>query len=330
VPEKACLDVQGGDGAARPRILVVDDDVGIVRLLIEILKEMGDIHFSTSGVDAIQLARSIRPDAILLDIEMPNMDGFAVCAAIRDGLDFEDVPILFVTSHDDEGIEARALAAGAIDFVIKPLRPTIVRARVANYLTLKQRADQLRRLSTTDQLTGIANRRAFDATLEREWLRAGRTGEPLSLVMIDIDYFKAFNDTYGHQAGDVCLRAVAQTLAEKTRRPGDLAARYGGEEFVIVLPGCDSHQAFRLAEEIRNGVSAIEIPHAASLVAPYVSVSVGAVSMADVRCGPHDRRSPGTADDDHGGGPGDLVRLTDEALYRAKNAGRNRTVCETV
>lgn len=312
--------------SAEPRLMIVDDDPGTVRLLVEILKGLGKIHFTTKGAEASAMARSIRPDIILLDVEMPDADGFCVCESIKADPSFEDVPILFVTSHGDVEIETRALSAGAIDFISKPPHPPIVQARVRNYLSLKQRTDELRRLSTVDGLTGVANRRAFDAALDLEWRRACRTGDPLSLLMIDVDFFKRFNDTYGHQAGDHCLSSVAAVLAATAQRPGELAARYGGEEFAVLLPACEQEQAVRLAETMRESVSRLMIPHAASDVGPNVSISVGVASFATIcQTNPH-RRSNGMC---HAKGacslvPADLVKAADERLYQAKSAGRNR------
>lgn len=307
------------------RLLIVDDDPVTIRLLIQIFKDLGQIRFTTSGVEAVAMARCFCPDLILLDVEMPEMDGFAVCAAIKDDPAFEDVPILFVTAHGAVEIETRALTAGAIDFISKPPHPPIVRARIKNYLALKQRTDQLRRLSTIDGLTGVANRRAFDDAVELEWRRACRTGDPLSLLMFDVDYFKRFNDTYGHQAGDDCLRAAAAAIASLVRRPGELVARYGGEEFAVLLPNCSLEPAQHLAETVRAAVADLAIPHSASDVAPHVTISIGLAHMATV-CGPTGARIQGRCSfkDSCSLGPANLIKAADAALYEAKHNGRNR------
>jgi len=313
--------------SAEPRLMIVDDDPGTIRLLIEILKGLGKIHFTTRGSEALGMARSFSPDLILLDIEMPETDGFRICEMIQSDPAFEDVPILFVTSHGDVDIETRALSVGAIDFIPKPPHPPVVRARVKNYLALKQRTDQLRLLTTIDGLTGVANRRAFDAALDLEWRRACRTGEPLSLLMIDVDHFKRFNDSYGHQAGDDCLRAVATALAFMAKRPGELVARYGGEEFIVLLPACNQEQAIRLAEGILSAVSILNIPHAASDVAPNVTISIGVSSIASVCESAHAQsRGFGTCrfKEVCHLGSADLVKAADQALYTAKRTGRHR------
>lgn len=316
---------------AEPRLMIVDDDPGTIRLLINILKGMGKIHFTTSGTEAVDMARSFRPDLILLDVEMPEIDGLHVCEQLKSDLAFEDVPVLFVTAHGDVEIETRALTAGAIDFIPKPPHPPVVRARVKNYLALKQRTDQLRLLTTIDGLTGVANRRAFDAAVDLEWRRACRTGDPLSLMMIDVDYFKRFNDTYGHQAGDDCLRAVASALASTAKRPGELVARYGGEEFVVLLPACDQEQALRFAKVILMAVSKLGIPHAGSDVASQVTISIGVSSISAVCESTYAHpRAHGTCQfkDTCGLGPADLVKAADRALYEAKGTGRNRAYCQ--
>jgi PleD family two-component response regulator len=222
---------------ARPfRLLVVDDDVGAVRLLTSVVQEFGEVFFATNGEDAVAMVFDKRPDLVLLDAEMPGMDGFAACEAIKRDPVFADLPILFVTAHSDMDIETTALGLGAVDFITKPISPPIVKARVKTHLALKQRTDELHRLAGVDGLTGIANRRTFDTALDNEWRRACRAKSPMSLLMIDVDHFKRYNDHYGHQAGDDCLRTVAGALAAALHRSGELVARYGGEEFAIILP----------------------------------------------------------------------------------------------
>jgi diguanylate cyclase (GGDEF)-like protein len=291
----------------RPRILIVDDDRGTTLMLSHLLEDNAITQSTTCGVEALRLATESRPDLILLDIEMPDISGISVCEQIKAHPDLHDTLVLFVTGHGDAQIEALALTAGAIDFIQKPVNAAVVRARVRNYLALKRQRDQLRQLSTVDGLTGVANRRAFDIALNREWARARRSGEPIALLMCDIDDFKQFNDSYGHLAGDACLHDVAAELLRHTRRAGDLVARYGGEEFAVLLPNCSSADARTLGESIVVTVAALAIPHASSRVAPHVTLSVGAGLMA-----PHDRA------------PQDLIRTADAALYRAKRSGRNR------
>ena len=272
---------QEHEGTAK--ILVVDDDPGTIRLLMQILKDLGKVYFTTKGADAVSLALSVHPDIILLDIEMPDLDGIEVCEQLKKVPRFSDVPVLFVTSHTDVLLEAKALSAGAIDFIHKPPTPVLVKARVKNYLAMKKQTDRLRMLSMVDGLTGVANRRAFDLSLAEEWRRAIRTGHSLSLLMLDVDYFKRFNDTYGHQAGDDCLRVVAATIAENVKRPGEVTARYGGEEFAVLLPNCSLEQALALAEIVRSSIEALAIPHSASDACSLVSVSSGVSHVSAIK-----------------------------------------------
>ncbi|KPF82037.1 hypothetical protein IP70_22390 [alpha proteobacterium AAP38] len=299
-------------GAALPplRILIVDDDVSTIRILAQVVREMGDVTFATNGMEAVAMARTELPDLVLLDAEMEGMDGFATCAALHAMSGMENVPILFITSHRGVEIELKALAAGAVDFINKPFHPHIVQARVRTHLTLKRRTDALTRLATMDGLTGIPNRRVFDQSLAQELRRLGRGTGPLSLVLIDVDHFKRYNDFYGHPAGDDCLRAVAAALAGSVRRAGELAARYGGEEFAILLPGSDMNAAIGLAEKMRSCIAGLRLAHAARPDGAHVTISAGAATLGPAQQG------EGAA----------LIEAADQALYRAKAAGRNRVL----
>ena len=310
------------------RLLIVDDDIGTIRALAAALKDLGEVHFSTSGADALALVREWSPTLILLDESMPGLDGFAVCTAIKSDPAHADLPILFITAHSDAETEAQALALGAVDFISKPFNPTIVQARVRTHLGLKRRTDELQRMASLDGLTAIANRRVFDDTLDMEWRRACRSLVPLSLLIVDVDHFKRFNDHYGHQAGDACLRTIAATLAANVRRPGELVARYGGEEFTVILPACGQAVALKLAEKLRASVAALAIPHAASDVSDRVTVSIGVASLAfpEAEAGgadPEETRTRPSARAIRETAPA-LVAAADQGLYGAKRAGRNR------
>jgi PleD family two-component response regulator len=220
----------------RDRILLVDDDAGAIAMMGRALASLGELRFATSGADALRLARESAPDLILLDAEMPGMSGFQTCELLKAEPALADIPVIFVTSHSEPEFEVSGLDIGAADFIAKPINPPLLLARARTQLRVKHMADELRRLSTTDALTGIANRRRFDEVFMREWQRARREGESIALMMIDVDHFKRYNDHYGHPAGDACLKAVARAVAECAHRPADLAARYGGEEFALLLP----------------------------------------------------------------------------------------------
>ncbi|OYD86411.1 diguanylate cyclase domain-containing protein [Azospirillum brasilense] len=295
---------------ARSKILVVDDIPSNVHVLSRILKDDHDIYFATDGAKALELVQSRLPDLVLLDIMMPGMDGYEVCARIKADPITRDIPVIFISAKSEVEDETYGLEVGAIDFISKPISPPIVKARVRNHLLLKRQTDLLRTLSFNDGLTGIANRRRFDEVLLREWRRCGRAQLPLSLIMLDVDQFKPYNDHYGHQAGDECLRAVAQLLADQMMRPGDLIARYGGEEFVCLLPETDEDGAVQVAERMRQMVAERRLPHAVSHVADHVTISLGVATARPMLDDTPDR----------------LTQLADGLLYEAKRAGRNR-VC---
>ena len=293
---------------ARPRILIVDDVPSNVHVLSRILRDHYDIYFATSGDKALELVQARRPDLVLLDIMMPGMDGFEVCTRIKESPVSADIPVIFISARGEVEDETRGLEVGAIDFITKPISPPIVQARVRNHILLKRQADLLRQLSFLDGLTGIPNRRRFDEVMTMEWRRCGRSRLPLSVIMLDVDHFKAFNDHYGHQAGDDCLRIVSRVLAEQVQRPGDLVARFGGEEFVCLLPETDAEGAARVAERLRTSVVAELIPHAASPVTGHVTISLGYAAAIP----PTDQP------------PAMLLDHADRALYAAKREGRNR------
>jgi len=298
-------------------ILLVDDDPGAIQLMGRILAGVGQLRFATNGNDALRLARESAPDLILLDAEMPGMSGFDLLRTLKAESSLAEVPVIFITSHNEAGFEVSALDMGAADFIAKPLRSSRVLARVRAQLRVKHMADELRRTATTDALTGVANRRQFDELLEREWLRARRSGDPVSLLMIDVDHFKLYNDLYGHPKGDICLRHVAQVLKRACRRPADVVARYGGEEFMILLPQTPRQGAQHVARQVLEAVAAFGILHDDSQTTHYVSVSVG-IACFDDASGFRAYDSPGLL------GASDLVRAADKALYSAKHAGRGQ------
>lgn len=295
---------------SKPKLLIVDDQPINIQVLHQIFAPDHQVFMATNGEQALQLCASKQPDLVLLDIMMPGIDGYAVCEQLKADPLTQDIPVIFVTATNDEVAEARGLDAGAVDFITKPFNPKIVRARVKTHITLKAQSDVLRGWAYMDGLTGVHNRRHFDEQLAIEWGRAQRANAPLSVMLLDVDFFKRYNDRYGHQAGDDCLRQVSTAIKTSLKRPGDQVARYGGEEFVCLLPETDLSAALCIAENIRNAIAGLSIVHSDSAAAPVVTVSLG------VCCKPPDTLGSAQA----------LLKQTDVQLYAAKAAGRNR-VC---
>jgi len=291
------------------RVLIVDDERHNIKVLADFLRNEHRIMAAKSGKQAIEAVQGPNlPDLILLDIMMPGMDGYDVCRQLKADTRTMHIPVIFITALDASDDEARGFDVGAVDYIAKPFKPVIVKARVRTHIQLKRKTDLLERLALLDGLTEIPNRRCFDVTLEKELRRKKRDGSLLSLVILDIDYFKKYNDTYGHAAGDTCLRQVAGAMKECIKRGSDFAARYGGEEFAIILSGTDRNGAITIAEKVRHSVAALDIRHAASDVAGHVTVSLGVATVFE----------------DRDVSPVDLINAADAALYQAKEMGRNR------
>ena len=292
-------------------VMVVDDTPMNIQLLVNALQDTYRMRVANGGRQALAIAGSDDPpDLILLDIMMPEMDGYEVCRRLKQNPQTMHIPVIFVTTRSDPEDEAFGMNLGAMDYISKPFSIPVVKARIRTHLQFKQRSDMLETLAMIDSLTGIANRRSLDQTLEREHLRGLRCAGPLGLMMIDIDNFKAYNDHYGHGAGDECLRQVAQTLESSLQRPGDFVGRYGGEEFVVILPDCDAAGLLMVADNIRLQVAALNIPHAFSGTADHVTVSIGCKSFVCAEGATSDA----------------LLHEVDQALYLAKEQGRNRVV----
>ncbi|MFZ6653997.1 GGDEF domain-containing response regulator [Undibacterium sp. TJN19] len=292
----------------RPRILVVDDQALNIQTLYQIFSEDHDVFMATNGPRAIEFCQQTPPDLILLDVIMPGMDGLEVCAELKRDDRTSDIPILFVTAQNDALEESRALTAGGLDFISKPVNPDTVRARVKTHITLKLQRDLLQRLVFTDPLTGLANRRSFDNSYDKEWRHCLRHRHALSMLMIDIDYFKLYNDHYGHQQGDHCLAAVAASLQANFGRPHDVVARYGGEEFICLMPQCELEGARNKAENLCQVLMSMAIPHSESKIGDVVTLSIGVASTV-----PDETQTRES-----------LIAAADAKLYEAKNAGRNR------
>ncbi|MFI3158285.1 MAG: diguanylate cyclase [Methylococcaceae bacterium] len=295
----------------RPMILIVDDVPTNVKILAEALSAVYRIKVASNGVDALKIVHREQPDLILLDVMMPGMDGFEVCRQLKADMRSQKIPVIFATAMNSESDEELGLNLGAVDYITKPFVIPVAKARIRNHIRLKQQADLLESLSLLDALTDIPNRRRFDEALALEWKRALRDATPLSLVMIDIDHFKQYNDHYGHGAGDVCLQRVAAELAKGVVRPSDLVARYGGEEFVVILPETDREAARQIAERLRERIEKLSLPHAYSETGAVITISAGVATQAGIS---ENLR------------PQMLHDAADKALYMAKESGRNR-VC---
>ncbi len=306
-------------------ILVVDDNPTNLSVLSIALKAAGyKIRVAMDGESAIEQVQEDAPELILLDVQMPGIDGFETCKKLKKSSLTQDIPIIFITASTDLENKVKGLSVGAVDYITKPFQQEEVLARVRVHLELRfltrkvqeqaialQQANQkLHRLANLDGLTEVANRRRFDEYFDQEWQRSGREQTPLSLILCDIDYFKNYNDHYGHQAGDACLRRVARAISETLCRPTDLVARYGGEEFAIILPNTPSEGAVHVAELLQLRIKQLEILHAQSRVSSYVTLSLGISSQIPVLLQENQT----------------LIAATDKALYLAKSEGRN-TFC---
>ncbi len=305
------------------KVLVVEDSKVTMKVLCNYLGRMSITPLTAeTGAAALDIYHREQPDIILLDAQLPDIDGFDVALKIRALEKAEDwTAIIFLTSMDKDEDLARGIEVGGDDYLMKPISEIVLKAKIrAMYrLVEMQRAlvdmtqklneanVKLQRLSATDGLTGISNRRMYDELAIREWRRCERMNKPLALVMIDVDHFKLFNDKYGHQAGDECLKKVADQVGRAAPRATDLAARYGGEEFVLVLGETDTDGAKWIANRLRQQVSDLNIPHYAT-ESRHVTISCGVASVV-----PDEKTTLET-----------LLKSADFALYQAKKTGRDR------
>ncbi len=291
-------------------LLIVEDQKTNIKILREMLKVDYTLLVVTSGENALEFIDAVQelPDLILLDIIMAGIDGYEVCKRLKQKERSNLIPVIFITSQSSEENEIRGFEVGAVDYITKPFSAPVVKARIKTHLELKELREHFVKMSTRDYLTGIRNRMDFDQTLEKEWKRMKRVNLPLSLIICDVDFFKKYNDQYGHLAGDACLQRVAAVIEANAKRPADVAARYGGEEFAVILPDTHFVGAFKIAEDIRLKMLEEEIPHAESLVSCFVSLSLGIATVF-----PSKERTLEQ-----------LINFADEALYKAKHNGRNR------
>ncbi|MDB5800926.1 MAG: response regulator receiver modulated diguanylate cyclase [Rhodocyclales bacterium] len=311
------------------KALIIDDTLTSLTLVSHQLRRMGIEPFvAQDGATGVELFKQHRPDLVLVDVVMPGLNGYEVTKRIRQlERDGEWTPIILLTARtSDEDLE-RGIAVGGDDYLVKPISEVVLTAKVRamqriaqmrySLVVLTRRLDdanrELTRLSAVDGLTGIANRRQFDEFLTREWARSARHETEISLLMCDVDFFKQYNDLYGHQMGDECLRIVALALAARVKRPTDLVARYGGEEFAVILPDTDLEGARQIAEAMRSDIERLAIAHGGGRDG-IVTMSLG------VACRVPNRDGAGNAA---------LIKAADDALYEAKGRGRNCIAAES-
>lgn len=336
--------------ATEGNLLIVDDHPDNLRILSAMLSKQGyHVRKALSGKMALTAIQTMPPDLVLLDVNMPDMDGYQVCATLKADPHTRAIPIIFISALDRAEDVVKAFSVGGADYIVKPFNVEEVLARVKHQLTIqrlqaqleaqnqklkeqnaqlqqeicdRQRAEvalkaanqKLQNLALLDSLTGVANRRQFDLHFQQEWLRMAREYQPLSLLLCDLDYFKPYNDTYGHLAGDICLRLVAQAIGRAVRRPGDEMFRYGGEEFAILLPNTDVIGATQVARNIQQEVQQLKIAHHRSEISKVVTLSIGIACQVPR----------------HGQSPAILFATADRALYEAKERGRNTWCVQSV
>jgi diguanylate cyclase (GGDEF)-like protein len=324
---------------AQAKILIVDDQPDNTKLLSVILAFQGyEVAECNRGKLAVDLVKANPPDLILLDVSMPEMNGFEVCQILKSDRLTQDIPIIFISAFREVNNKTQAFNLGGNDYITKPFQMEEVVARVETQLkyhrlqtelkTKNQQLEQeiaarkaieskllevnqqLSKLATVDGLTNIANRYYFDDFLTREWQLAKREQFALAVILCDLDYFKLYNDHFGHQQGDTCLQQVAQALSRAVQRPTDLVARYGGEEFAVILPRTSANNALVVAEKMRQQIKTLSLTHPDSLVGDYVSLSIGISAV--IPCSKYTKKQ--------------LLVTADQALYQAKKQGRDRAI----
>jgi diguanylate cyclase (GGDEF)-like protein len=287
-------------------ILIVDDEMPIRHLMSLLLKDFGTIEMADSGKEALEKVNTLNPDLIILDVQMPEMNGYEVCEKIKANDKTSSIPIVFLTANSTNEDEEHGLEIGATDFIRKPISPKIVSARVSNILKLQQATKKLKLIASTDPLTGAFNRRHLDIVGINEISRSKRYNNAFTILMLDIDHFKVVNDTYGHDVGDEALIETV-TVIKNTIRNEDLLFRLGGEEFAVILPGTTRLAAFGLAERVRIAISEIVIKTPIEPLSFTMSIGVAENTPQDIEIEA-------------------VLKRADEALYEAKSSGRDRVV----
>lgn len=293
----------------KPLILVVDDIMENIKIVGDNLRNAGYlVAIADNGQDALNAVENLKPDLILLDIQMPEMDGYEVCRRVKSVEATAGIPVIFLTAKSGIDEIVKGFDVGGVDYITKPFNSRELLARVKTHLELKFYREKVEEMSLFDEITKVPNKRYFNKYYETEWRRAARENTDMSIIFIDIDYFKNYNDTYGHLEGDRCLASIASSIKKCAERAGDFMARFGGEEFIYILPNTAREGAMFVAEDMRKSVMELKIEHRGSSVYPYVTISIGVVSFM-----PHIEK-----DMDN------VLIQADTALYTAKNNGRNR------
>ena len=295
--------------ANKYKVLIVEDSKLNQEVLRRILADDYSLILAQDGIEALETIRNEHPDLILLDIVLPGADGFEILTELRKHDSTRSIPVIIISGMSKPDDEVKGLTMGAVDYITKPFHEVVVKARVDTHIRILKQMRIIEKFGFVDTLTNIPNRRQFDQDLIREWNRAIREKTPLSILMIDVDHFKMYNDSYGHQQGDVALQTVAGAITSSLKRSIDIAARWGGEEFSVLLPNTALEGAMLVAEDIRRNVESAQIPDADGVSHHNVTISTGVAPMPPAN-----------------GSIADLIRRADEALYAAKDMGRNR-VC---
>jgi diguanylate cyclase (GGDEF)-like protein len=300
------------DPAPEFSILVIDDEKSNLMVLNRILSPEYTVFTAKSGTEGLERAVADQPDLILLDIVMPGLSGFDVLTTLKKTTETMEIPVIVITGLSGETDEEKGFLLGAVDYITKPFRNPIVLARVRTHIQIIRQIRTIEQLGLMDGLTNVPNRRCFDDRVELEWRRAKREKKPIAFLMMDVDKFKRYNDTYGHPQGDALLKSIVKIFSAAAMRTTDLVARLGGEEFGILLPDTDLSAALVVAEKIRSGVEAARIPTADGKTVTTATISIGAVSVV-----PEDSAAVQ-----------EFLSAADKRLYTAKNTGRNRICAE--
>lgn len=297
------------------KILLVEDSATLRHAMCQYISEAGHQPLvAESGEEAMQMLEGTPVDLIIMDVEMPGLDGFETTRLIREWLGGHWIPIIFLTGKNEDDSYREGIEAGGDDYLIKPISPVIIKAKIRAMARIAEMRDQLKQLnaelealSKLDSLTQILNRRTFNELADHEWLLAQRHQSPTSVLMIDVDHFKPYNDHYGHPAGDECLRLIVAGIKECLHRPSDLLGRFGGEEFIVLLPETDRAGAERVAQCINQKIRALHLEHKFSPTASVITLSIGGA----------------TCNYTTGHKLEEVIKNADRALYKAKNSGRD-------